>query len=235
MAGRKYKYRKDLSKQIKNARIGKKLSQEQLAEACGVSRQTVYRWEKGMRVPRTAEVKKIGEALGIPVEELLEMRNAEKQERFLEEVACATIAEQGSVEESQQIAFSEEESVSNSASQTQLDHAVKKCKKAMNIVFFGLCILCLCGIILNILIGYTIFSIAATDESNLIFKFDVVDFVLSLAVTVSAFIGAVIIGCIRFNNKAKGGKHEDQKKACSRYGGACHVDDGDFRDHSNGN
>ena len=71
MAGRKYKYRKDLSKQIKNARIGKKLSQEQLAEACGVSRQTVARWERGDRVPSLSSLERIAQVLNIPLVELL--------------------------------------------------------------------------------------------------------------------------------------------------------------------
>ena len=71
MAGRKYKYRKDLSNQIKNARIGKKLSQEQLAEACGVSRQTVARWERGDRVPSLSSLERIAEAFSIPLSEFL--------------------------------------------------------------------------------------------------------------------------------------------------------------------
>ena len=71
MADRRYKYRKDLSKQIKNARIGKKLSQEQLAEACGVSRQTVARWERGDRAPSLSSLERIAEAFSIPLSEFL--------------------------------------------------------------------------------------------------------------------------------------------------------------------
>ncbi len=48
------------------------LSQEQLGERIGVTRQTIAAWEKGGRAPSVAQLTKIARVLGVPAELLLE-------------------------------------------------------------------------------------------------------------------------------------------------------------------
>ncbi|MFJ2608157.1 helix-turn-helix domain-containing protein [Streptomyces sp. NPDC087425] len=47
------------------------LSQDQLAEAAGVDRRSVQRYERGTRDPRFADLLLISEALAVPVSELV--------------------------------------------------------------------------------------------------------------------------------------------------------------------
>lgn len=48
------------------------MSQEELAEAVGVSRQTIYKWENGQAQPDIENVKRLCNALHMTYEELLE-------------------------------------------------------------------------------------------------------------------------------------------------------------------
>lgn len=56
---------------IKDARIAKGLTQEQLAEMIGVAKNTVTGYEKGTREPDVTKIKRLIECLGIPSEDLL--------------------------------------------------------------------------------------------------------------------------------------------------------------------
>lgn len=57
---------------ILQTRREKGLSQEQLAEALDVSRQTVSRWENGERVPASDNLARLSQVLGVPMESLLD-------------------------------------------------------------------------------------------------------------------------------------------------------------------
>jgi Zn-dependent peptidase ImmA (M78 family)/DNA-binding XRE family transcriptional regulator len=58
------------------------LSQEQLGERIGVTRQTIATWEKGGRTPSVAQITKIARALEVPADLLLELPE-DKEEEYL--------------------------------------------------------------------------------------------------------------------------------------------------------
>ena len=72
---------------IKNARNEAKLSQEQAAEALGVSRQTVSNWETGKSYPDIVSVIKMSELYSVSLDHLLKEETSMKQtyREFLEE------------------------------------------------------------------------------------------------------------------------------------------------------
>ncbi len=60
-----------LSENIKNLRKQKGYTQETLAQALNIVRQTVSKWEKGYSVPDADMLEKLSEVLEVPVSELL--------------------------------------------------------------------------------------------------------------------------------------------------------------------
>ncbi len=62
----------DVSSRIKRERARRGWRQKDLAEATGIARPNIARLESGRRMPKISTLHKIGQALGIPVEELLE-------------------------------------------------------------------------------------------------------------------------------------------------------------------
>lgn len=77
MRTRPYTYKPDFAEHIKKSRAGQRISQGQLADLCGVSRQTVARWESGGRKPSLNALVKISEVLQIPVLELISVKEGE--------------------------------------------------------------------------------------------------------------------------------------------------------------
>ena len=63
---------------IRRGREAKALTQEELAEALGVSRQAVSKWERGEADPSTANLLALGRLYGVPAEELLRAVTGEK-------------------------------------------------------------------------------------------------------------------------------------------------------------
>lgn len=61
----------DLSKRLMELRMKNSLTQGQVADAVGVSRQSISKWELGEAVPGTEKVKKLGELYGLSVDDLL--------------------------------------------------------------------------------------------------------------------------------------------------------------------
>lgn len=59
---------------IKQIRVSKKLTQEQLAREVNVKRTTVAMWESGIN-PRADKIPRIAEVLGCAVEDLFEENN----------------------------------------------------------------------------------------------------------------------------------------------------------------
>lgn len=53
---------------IRKARIEHGLSVDELAEMCGVSRVSVWCWEKGDKVPKDSMKKILRDRLGVPVD-----------------------------------------------------------------------------------------------------------------------------------------------------------------------
>lgn len=50
------------------ARVNARLTQKQLADACGVSESTVIKWESGATVPRVDMLPALEAAYGIPID-----------------------------------------------------------------------------------------------------------------------------------------------------------------------
>ena len=63
--------KKTLGETIRNVRQEKKLSQEFVAEALGVSRQAVSKWENGTSDPSTSNLIALSKLFDIPVEDLI--------------------------------------------------------------------------------------------------------------------------------------------------------------------
>ncbi len=63
--------RRSLSEALKENRIRCKMTQEFVAEALGVSRQAVSKWETGASDPSTANLCELAKLYGVPAEELL--------------------------------------------------------------------------------------------------------------------------------------------------------------------
>ena len=61
----------DIGTKIKNARIKAQLTQEQVAEALGVSRQTVSNWENGKTYPDIVSVIKMSDLYSVTLDHLL--------------------------------------------------------------------------------------------------------------------------------------------------------------------
>ena len=47
------------------------LTQQQMAQACGVSVGTVSRWEKGIKDPTVTQAKRIGEVCGVHYDDII--------------------------------------------------------------------------------------------------------------------------------------------------------------------
>ena len=60
-----------IGQKIIRLRISKNISQEQLAEALNVSRQTISKWETGLSIPKIDKVPYLAEILGVSTDELL--------------------------------------------------------------------------------------------------------------------------------------------------------------------
>ena len=69
---------------LKNRQI-RGLSQEKLAELVGVSRQAVSKWEVGDAIPDTDKLIPLARALGITVDELLQVERIDA-DKYFEEV-----------------------------------------------------------------------------------------------------------------------------------------------------
>jgi transcriptional regulator with XRE-family HTH domain len=63
-------------------RVAKGLTQEELAENSGVGRDTIQKLETGKRPARLATVKKLADALGVEIEELIKGRKEESVEEI---------------------------------------------------------------------------------------------------------------------------------------------------------
>lgn len=61
-----------LGEKIHNLRKSKKISQEQLAELIGVSRQTISNWELGETSPNPDQLKLLSSSLNVSIDELLD-------------------------------------------------------------------------------------------------------------------------------------------------------------------
>lgn len=64
---------------IKEYRILRKMSQEELAEKIGSKKQVISRYERGERIPKISAGKKIADALGISLSTLMGVEEPEEE------------------------------------------------------------------------------------------------------------------------------------------------------------
>ena len=67
-----------IGKQIEMFRKKRGLSGQELADLMKVSRQTIFRWEKGVRIPDVLMFMKLARILGVRVEDLLGLQNSDQ-------------------------------------------------------------------------------------------------------------------------------------------------------------
>lgn len=72
--------RKSLSEALRENRMRCKMTQEFVAEALGVSRQAVSKWENGNSDPSTSNLCELAKLYGVPVEELLSAASSSIQQ-----------------------------------------------------------------------------------------------------------------------------------------------------------
>lgn len=60
-----------LLEEIRHSRKEKGITQEQLAKISGLSRSSIINFETGRRDPRVKDLKKIAQALNVPIKQLL--------------------------------------------------------------------------------------------------------------------------------------------------------------------
>lgn len=65
---------------LKKIRKAKKLTQTQLAELCGISRNSIVNWETGKSTPKVADIEKLSMILGISPHELMGGGTEKQQE-----------------------------------------------------------------------------------------------------------------------------------------------------------
>ena len=80
----------EIEKRLKQAREAEGLTQEQVAEAVMVSRQTISNWENGKSLPDIISVMKLSELYKISVDELL--KGDLKMQKKIEKDAAKIIA-----------------------------------------------------------------------------------------------------------------------------------------------
>lgn len=68
------------SERVKDYRKNKKISQEQLANMMGITRQSVSKWELGQAYPDTEKLIELSKLIGITVDELLKSSDKENTE-----------------------------------------------------------------------------------------------------------------------------------------------------------
>ena len=73
---------------LQKLRKAKRLSQEDLAERCGVTRQSVSKWETGLGYPETEKLLMLCDLLEVNLDYLLrDIKEKEKEENKQEEVS----------------------------------------------------------------------------------------------------------------------------------------------------
>lgn len=72
-------HQKPLGGQIRDARLARGLTQEDLASQVGRTRISVSDWERGVKVPSVRVIPRLAEALSLPVELLVEANQHSKK------------------------------------------------------------------------------------------------------------------------------------------------------------
>ena len=87
----------NIGQQIAKYRKEKRLTQEQLGEAVGVTGRSVSKWETGLSLPDVVLIPPISSALGITLDELFDIKPKEKQKDLSETIREAVADALGQV------------------------------------------------------------------------------------------------------------------------------------------
>ena len=69
-----------IGKKLEMYREERDISRQELADLMNVTRQTIYRWERGERIPDVLTFIRLSRLLGISIEDILEPESSEKKE-----------------------------------------------------------------------------------------------------------------------------------------------------------
>lgn len=70
---------------LRKLRIEREFSQEQLAEAMGLNRQSISKWEQGVSTPDIDNFMKLAEFYSVPIESLIKAEELSQKPEFAEE------------------------------------------------------------------------------------------------------------------------------------------------------
>ena len=73
-----------IGEKIRQVRIGLGMTQEQLAEKCGVATTTIRQYESGRREPREGQIRRIAKALSIPEDSFFNLKWYNYSEEFIQ-------------------------------------------------------------------------------------------------------------------------------------------------------
>ncbi|MBE6531801.1 MAG: helix-turn-helix transcriptional regulator [Ruminococcaceae bacterium] len=76
---------------IKAARLALDLSQAELAQMTGITERSLYSYEQNDTIPRTSNLKKLAQALGVSVSYLMEESESDTQSGINEEIFLANV------------------------------------------------------------------------------------------------------------------------------------------------
>ena len=72
----------EIGEKIKALRIGKKLTQSELSELCGISESSIRKYEKGERIPKINKIKQIAAALDVSIDKLVDIPKFERKQNY---------------------------------------------------------------------------------------------------------------------------------------------------------
>lgn len=77
----------DFATRLKELRIKRKITQQDLADYLHVSQNAIYNWENGKRMPKMETIEKLAGALGVPTIQLLGLSKEEVLKPLEDEIA----------------------------------------------------------------------------------------------------------------------------------------------------
>lgn len=86
-----------IGKRIEKERKRLGLTQNDVAQKMGISYQSIAQWENGLRNPKPDTLKRIAEAMGIPVNQLIEVKPIQEKAMFFGEPATDFLEKVGTI------------------------------------------------------------------------------------------------------------------------------------------
>ena len=194
------------------------LSQEELAEVCEISRQTICRWESGERIPSLNALENIAKKLNIPLSEFLTCGESAAcvEDEPQESTACAADELQGSAAPAETV------------QEIFVERGRRVARRALAAVFLVLLTAFLIGSALTIIGAYVVFSNKTDDVTVIVGTFSGNFFIYALALTVVLFFGTGFAGICLLKIRKKGKRDEVQTQNLDDGPCTCSDVDRDF-------